>query len=66
VRRLPNSQDLAAEVLRVILSRHHDLRPRDEGCEEPVERLDVYRPAALAALEEVPEAVEFGVGRRIV
>ena len=35
----------------------------DEG-EEPIESLDVHRPAALAAFEEVAEAVKFGVSQR--
>src|ERR1019366_1919933 len=45
---------------------HHGLRSRDEGGEEPVERLDVHRPAALAAFEGVAEAVKFGVCQRVV
>jgi predicted oxidoreductase len=36
------------------------------GSEEPVQLLDVHRPAALAAFEEVAEAVEFGVGQGLV
>jgi hypothetical protein len=38
------------------------LRPRVQGGEEPVKLLDVHRLPAFATLEEVPEAVEFGVG----
>jgi len=56
----------AAEDLRVVFARHHGFRSRDEGGEEPVERLDVHRLAAFAIFEEVPEAVKFGVGQRLV
>ena len=57
---------LAAEDLWIVLARHDRFRPRNEGGEEPVEFLDVHRPAALAPFEEVSEAVEFGVGQRLV
>ena len=55
-----------AEDLWVVFARHHGLRSRDEGGEEPVERLDVHGPAALAAFEEVPEVIKLGVGRRLI
>lgn len=63
---LARIRHLAAEDLRVVFARHHGLGSRDEGGEESVERLDVHRPAALAALEEVAEAVKLGVGQRLV
>jgi hypothetical protein len=40
--------------------------PANECGEESVEHLDVHRPAALAAFEEVAEAVKLGVGQRLV
>ena len=52
---------LAAEDFPVVSARHHGLRSRDEGGEEPVEYLDVHRPAAFAVLEEVAEVVKLGV-----
>ena len=57
---------LAAEDLRVVLARHHGLRPGDERGEEPVEFFEVHGPAALAAFEEGSEAVKLGVGQRVV
>jgi hypothetical protein len=46
--RLPNAgfRHLTAEHFPVVFVRHHRLRSRDEGGEEPVELLDVHRPAA--------------------
>jgi DNA mismatch endonuclease Vsr len=58
--------DISPPKSSVILARHHGLRSRDEGGEESVELLDVHRPAALAAFEEVPKAVKLGVCQRIV
>jgi hypothetical protein len=43
-----------------------NLRSGDEGGEESIELFDIHRPAALAAFEEVSEAVEFGIGQRLV
>jgi hypothetical protein len=63
---LANIRHLAAENLPVVLTWHHHIRSGDEGGEEPVEFLDVHRPAALASSEEFPEAVEFGIGQRFV
>lgn len=63
---LASVRHLAAEDLPIVFARHHGLRSRDKGGEKPVERLDVHRSAALAAFEEVSEAVKFGVGQRLV
>jgi hypothetical protein len=63
---LAGVRHLAAEDLRIVLARHDNLRACDEGGEESVERLDVHRPAALAAFEEVSEAIKLGVGQRLV
>jgi len=60
---LAGVRHLPAEHFPIVFAGHHGLWSRDEGGEKPVERLDVHRPAALAAFEEVTEAVEFGVGQ---
>jgi hypothetical protein len=52
---------LAAEDLPAVFARHHGLRPGNGRGEEPGELLDVHG-LALAAFEEVCEAVEFGIG----
>lgn len=49
--------------LGVVLARHHGFRSCDKGGEESVELLYVHRPAALAIIQEITEAVEFGVGQ---
>ncbi len=63
---LASVRHLATEDLPIVFARHDGLRSRDEGGEEPVERLNVHRPATLAPLEEVAEAVNLGVGQRLV
>jgi hypothetical protein len=67
--RLPNSQ--ASDISPPKTSGWYSLgitrlRSGDEGGEEPVERLDVHGIAALAAFEEVPEAVKFGIRQRLI
>jgi len=59
--RLPNSH--ASDISPVVFARHHGLRSCDKRGEESVELFDVHRPAAL---REVPEAVNLGVGQRVV
>ena len=63
---LAGVRHLAAEDLSVVFARHHGLRSRDQGGEESIECLDVHRPAALTALEEVSEAIKFRIRQRLV
>ena len=57
---------LAAEDLPAVFAQHHGLRPGNERGEESIECLDVQRPPALAAFEEVSEAVRLRIRQRLV
>src|SRR5208282_4875774 len=57
---------LAPEHLRQVLAGHHDIGTGNQGGEKPVKFLDVHGLAALATLEEFPEAVELRVCQRLV
>src|ERR1019366_5733410 len=63
--KLAGIRHLASEDLAVVFARHHALRSRDKGGEEPIELLDVHCFAALATFEELRETIEFGVGQRL-
>jgi hypothetical protein len=54
-----------AEYLRVVLARHHGFGTRDQGGEEPVEFFKVHRIAAFALAQEIAQAIQFGIGRRL-
>src|SRR5579864_8900772 len=43
----------------------HDLRPSDQGGEEPIEFFEVHRLTAPASLQEAPKALKFSVGQRL-
>jgi hypothetical protein len=50
---------LAAEDLRVVFARHYGFRARDEGGEEPIERLDSIAMPPLQLLRKAPRRSSF-------
>jgi hypothetical protein len=53
-------RSLAAEHLRQVFAGQQDLGSHNEGSEQSIDLLDIHSIAAIAALEEFPQAIKFG------